>query len=355
MTTPARLAALAALALGCGASLTPAASPPDATPAADASPAADAAPPPDDAPAPDVAESFPCNLRVPDLQRGADGAWSAWVHADRYGVPPGCGAASLRDGVARFTPPSSGRWILQATGPQVTALSVRTACEDPSSTLACRDRPVGARALSVELRAGEPVIVLAHGCTASGGTCDWRIDATPAPPTGPSCAGGTPCAATEVCQRLIDDPAEEPLCVTAVAPRITAALLEAGLGYSHFAVTVEDDNRDAVDVTVSALDAAGAVVAVAAPGVIGTHLLAGAGARRSLSSRYAYGGDYGRATQARFVARDASGRTATRVVPITALRPGGEGQSCLEGLPCGEGLCCWYHYSAAICARDCSR
>jgi hypothetical protein len=354
VTPSARLAPVlvALVALGCGASLTPAASP-DAAP--DAAPA-DAAPPPDaPPPPPDVAESFPCNLRVPDLQRGADGAWSAWAHADHYGVPLGCGAPNLRDGVARFTPPFAGRWILQATGPELTALSVRTTCEDPSSTLSCRDRAGGLRALSLELRAGEPVIVLAHGCTTAGGTCDWRIDATPAPPAGPSCAGGSACAPTQVCQRLLDDPAEEPLCVAALAPRITAAALEVGLGYSHVAVTVEDDNRDAVDVTVSVLDDGGAEVAVSLAGVLGTHLLTGTGARRTLSSRYAYGGDFGAATQARFVARDASGRTATRVVPITALQPGREGQSCLEGLPCGAGLCCWPHYSVAICARDCSR
>ncbi len=311
---------------------------------------------PRDASSPELAESFPCNLRVPDLARQDAGTtWSAWVYADRYGIPVGCGARNQRDGIARFTPPTAGRWIFQASGPDLAALSLRAVCEDASSTRACRDRPTGPRAFSWELRAGEPVLLVASGCASEGRTCAWRLDATPAPPTGPSCADGRACAPSEVCQRLLDDPAEEPLCVTAEAPRITAAVMEVGLGRSRFEVTVEDENRDATTVTLSVLDADGAEVAAPSSGLLGTHALTGTGVRRSASSPYLLTADYGRATHARFVAHDASGRSSTRVVPLTPVRYRREQESCLDGALCTPGLCCWYHYSAAICMRDCSR
>jgi len=351
-------------ALGCSAGVVPAA-PSDAAPEVsapdDAAPdvsAPDVSAPDVSAPdaAPEVAESFPCNLRVPDLQPGARGEpWSAWVRSDVYAVPSACGPANLQDGIARFTPPTTGRWIFQATGADLVAFSARTVCEDPTSTRACRDRAGGLRAFTVEARAGEALILVARGCRTAGAVCNWRFEALPAPPDHGPCVDGVSCAAGDVCQRPLEDPAEEPRCVAAAAPRVVSAVMEVGDGMSRFEVAVEDDNRDATEVTLTLLDAAGAEVSVSAPGLVGAHALTRADTRWTASSPYHHGVDFGAATQARFVARDATGRVSeARVVPFSAIRYRSVGESCLGDGRCAPGLCCWYHYSAAICQVDCS-
>jgi hypothetical protein len=345
--SPLCLASLVALAFGCGTGVVPPSPQDDA--AADAAAATDVAP--------DDAESFPCSLRVPALEPLANSSsWSAWVRADGYNIPSGCGPAHLQDGIARFTPPTSGRWVFQASGTDLVALSARTVCEDLASTRACRDRPGGVRAFTLDVRAGEPLILLARGCRTAGTACNWRIQATPAPPDHGPCVNGAFCGAGDVCQRFIDEPGEEPRCVVAEAPRVVSAVMEVGDGMSRFEVAVEDNNRDATEVTLTLLDAAGAEVSVSAPGFVGTHSLTRVDARWTVSTRYLHGVAFGAAPQARFVARDATGRVSeARVVPFSPIRYRTVGESCLDGARCGPGLCCWYHYSAAICQQRCDR
>lgn len=260
---------LAALALGCSATVSPAL-PPEAV--ADGAARADAViaepvdAPPDvasperDAPIPsrDVAvclgDDAPLLLADVALGMQVRGDRSRNACADTWGMGG--------DAHARFRAPRAGRWTFAAQGDQLWSLAARSSCAQGGGERACvpyRDFHGGnpfalPLAITVRLDAGEEVLLLADGCT---GRCAWTLRATQQPDRGcfdpdRACATGSRCTVPAGG----DEGAS--VCVPGRRPSLGAVRVLRGGGTLRVIGDARDEDRDFSRVQVTAVDLRGA-------------------------------------------------------------------------------------------------
>ncbi|MFO0624017.1 MAG: hypothetical protein U0325_00245 [Polyangiales bacterium] len=278
-----RLLSIAALALGCSATVAPVSTvDPDAAPplATDAAPplATDAAPPlatdaaPDtalplatDAAMPLATDAATClDDTAPRLEAGPDTAAGPALVVRAAGDRARNACADAwgmgGDARARFRAPRAGRWTFSAQGDQLWSFAARDLCARGSAERACtpyRDYHGGnpfsqPLVITVRLDAGEEVLLQADGCV---GGCAWTLQATRQPDRGCFDPDRTcPMGARTTPEGGVDAAS---VCVPGRPPTLGAVQVLRGAGTLRVIGEASDADRDIARVRVIATDLRG--------------------------------------------------------------------------------------------------
>lgn len=297
---------------------------------------------------PPYVEPFTCTDPIELVQRsrqGDDGRYRARVRAAVWRLLSSCSAYSGSYGAAlRLTPDRSGPWTVLARGSLLWSLEARRTCDDRATSIVCDPLldfhavdPFGPpREIRFDATLGEPVSIVVTGC--GGDRCEWDVTAIPPAATGGACDAERACEPGAVCQRNAG--AVEGVCVVATPPTLETAVAFRDGGTFLARVNGLDDTRDARELSVEMLDAAGTSLGPAT-------ILSGDGERSSTAFTMRVRAPlFGLATaaSARLVAIDAAGlRSAPMVRPIDDVPLRGANEVCdsysIESL-CGRGLLC---------------
>ena len=234
------------------------------------------------------------------------------------------------DAHARFRAPRAGRWTFSAQGGGLWSLAARSACAQGSAERACvayRDFHGGdpfSQPLSLTLRldAGEEVLLLADGCT---GRCAWTMRVTQQPDRGcfdpdRGCAMGSRCTVPEGGDEAAS------ACVPGRRPTLGAVRVLRGAGTLRVIGEARDDDRDLSGVQVTAVDLRG----VALPGALPWWVWAADATMPTVSFAQASARvDDLSAPAVRLVAVDSLGlQSDARVVPVEEAPARDDGEAC---------------------------